>query len=60
MVDWRQLRRWGIPLTRLPPASIIRSGASAFVLKALAADELVTAIDEVLAGRVYVTPAVDR
>ena len=37
----------------------IRSGASGFLTKFSAIDELVTAINEVLQGRVYVTRAVD-
>ena len=36
---------------------LIRSGASGFVMKMLAVSELVFAIEEVLAGRIYVTPA---
>jgi DNA-binding NarL/FixJ family response regulator len=38
----------------------IAAGASAFVLKQSAAEELVTAITEVLHGRVYLTPALTR
>jgi len=38
----------------------IRAGASAFVVKVSAADELETAIDEVLQGRVYLSPDVPR
>src|SRR5690349_13733365 len=37
-------------------AEAIESGASAYVLKSSAGDELVRAIFEVLAGRTYVTP----
>ena len=36
----------------------MRAGASAYVVKVSAGAELVTAIDEVLAGRIYVTSAV--
>jgi DNA-binding NarL/FixJ family response regulator len=39
-------------------ARAIKAGASAFLLKQSAGDELVTAIDEVLQGRKYITPAV--
>jgi DNA-binding NarL/FixJ family response regulator len=38
----------------------IQAGASAFVLKHAAPEELVTAITEVLHGRVYLTPALTR
>ena len=38
----------------------MRAGASAFVLKNAAGDELVNAIHEVLQGRTYLTPAVTR
>jgi DNA-binding NarL/FixJ family response regulator len=38
----------------------IQAGASGFVLKAAAVEELVTAIGEVLHGRVYLTPALTR
>jgi DNA-binding NarL/FixJ family response regulator len=41
-------------------ASAIRAGASAFLLKAAAGEELVHAIDEVLQGRVYLSPAVTK
>jgi DNA-binding NarL/FixJ family response regulator len=41
-------------------AEAIRAGASAFVVKVFAADELETAINEVLQGRVYVSPDVPR
>jgi DNA-binding NarL/FixJ family response regulator len=41
-------------------ASAIRAGASAFLLKASASKELVHAIDEVLQGRVYLSPAVTK
>ena len=41
-------------------AKAMRGGASAFVLKHSAADELVNAIHEVLQGRVYLTPAVTK
>ena len=41
-------------------ARAIRAGASAFVLKHAAADELKTAIHEALQGRVYLTPAVTK
>ena len=36
----------------------LRSGASGFVLKQYAGEELMTAIDEALHGRVYVSPEV--
>jgi DNA-binding NarL/FixJ family response regulator len=36
----------------------LRSGASGFVLKQYAGEELMTAIDEALQGRVYVSPEV--
>jgi DNA-binding NarL/FixJ family response regulator len=39
-------------------AEAIRAGASAFVVKVFAADELETAINEVLQGRVYLSPDV--
>lgn len=38
--------------------AVIRAGASGFVLKHLAASELTTAIEQVLAGNIYRTPAV--
>jgi DNA-binding NarL/FixJ family response regulator len=38
----------------------IQAGASGFVLKHAAAEELVTALAEVLHGRVYLTPALTR
>lgn len=38
----------------------IRAGASAFVVKISAGHELMTAIDEALAGRLYVTPMLKR
>jgi DNA-binding NarL/FixJ family response regulator len=41
-------------------AEAIRAGASAFVVKVSAADELATAINEVLQGRVYLSPDVPR
>lgn len=41
-------------------AKAMRAGASAFVLKHAAGDELVNAIHEVLQGRMYLTPAVTR
>jgi DNA-binding NarL/FixJ family response regulator len=37
-------------------AKLIRSGVSGFVLKLLAASELVTAIEQALVGRIYLTP----
>ena len=37
-------------------AEAVRAGADGFVLKQTAAEELLTAIDEVLQGRVYVSP----
>jgi DNA-binding NarL/FixJ family response regulator len=39
-------------------AEAIRAGASAYVLKSSAGEELVRAIEEVLAGRTYVTPTI--
>jgi DNA-binding NarL/FixJ family response regulator len=36
----------------------MRGGASGFVLKHSASAELLTAVDEVLAGRTYVTPVI--
>jgi DNA-binding NarL/FixJ family response regulator len=36
----------------------IRSGAAGFVVKLLAGEQLSTAIDEVMQGRLYVTPGV--
>ena len=41
-------------------ARAIRAGASAFLLKASAGEELIDAIDEVLNGRTYLTPAVTK
>ncbi len=41
-------------------AEAFRAGASAYVLKSSAASELVTAIQEALKGRVYVTPLVAK
>jgi DNA-binding NarL/FixJ family response regulator len=41
-------------------AEAIRRGASGYVLKASAPAELFEALDEVLRGRVYVTPAIAR
>ena len=38
----------------------IRAGASAFVVKISAGNELMLAIDEALAGRLYVTPMLRR
>jgi DNA-binding NarL/FixJ family response regulator len=38
----------------------LRGGAAGFVLKQSAGEELMTAIDEVLQGRVYVSPEVAR
>jgi DNA-binding NarL/FixJ family response regulator len=38
----------------------LRAGASGFLLKESAGDELITAIHEALKGRVYLTPAVTR
>jgi DNA-binding NarL/FixJ family response regulator len=38
----------------------LRAGASGFLLKQAAGDELITAIEEVLQGRTYVTPLVTR
>jgi DNA-binding NarL/FixJ family response regulator len=41
-------------------AEAIRAGASAFVVKVSAVEELATAINEVLQGRVYLSPDVPR
>ena len=41
-------------------AQALRAGASGFLLKQSAGEELVTAIEQVLQGRVYLTPAVTR
>jgi DNA-binding NarL/FixJ family response regulator len=41
-------------------ARAMRAGAAGFLVKHTAGDELVGAIDEVLNGRVYLTPAVTR
>ena len=41
-------------------AKAMRAGASAFLLKASAGDELIDAIDEVLNGRTYLSPAVTK
>jgi DNA-binding NarL/FixJ family response regulator len=41
-------------------AAAVQAGGSAYVLKSSAGTEIVTAIREVLAGRTYVTPTVDR
>lgn len=41
-------------------AEALRSGASGFVLKLLAGSQLATAIDEVLQGRIYVTPVIGK
>jgi DNA-binding NarL/FixJ family response regulator len=38
----------------------VRAGASGFLLKQSAGDELLNAIDEVLHGRMYLTPAVTK
>lgn len=38
-------------------AQVIRAGAAAFLLKASAGEELITAIEQVMQGRVYITPA---
>ena len=38
----------------------LRAGASAFLLKESAGEELVTAIHQALQGRVYLTPAVTQ
>ena len=41
-------------------AKAMRAGASAFLLKASAGEELIDAIDEVLNGRTYLSPAVTK
>jgi DNA-binding NarL/FixJ family response regulator len=41
-------------------AQAIRAGASGFLLKESAGDELITAIQQALQGRVYLTPAITR
>ena len=65
----RQLQKAGttakiIFLTMHPDATYateaFRAGASGYVLKSSAASELVTAIQEVLKGRMYVTPLVAK
>jgi len=38
---------------------VIRAGASGFVLKLLAASELVTAVEQVLLGQTYLTPRLE-
>ncbi|MBI4465754.1 MAG: response regulator transcription factor [Acidobacteria bacterium] len=59
-----QARAKIIFLTMHPDAAYateaFRAGASGYVLKSSAASELVTAIEEVLHGRVYVTPLVAK
>lgn len=49
-------------LTGMPDVTVatraLRSGASGYVLKASAGDELVTAIGEALEGRTYITPRI--
>jgi len=65
----RQIQKAGnsakiLILTMHPDATYateaFRAGASGYVLKSSAASELVTAIQEVLKGRVYVTPLVAK
>ena len=41
-------------------AEAMRAGAAGFVLKQTAAEELLIAIDEVLQGRVYVSPTLSN
>ena len=41
-------------------AKAMRAGASAFLLKVSAGEELIDAIDEVLNGRTYLSPAVTK
>ena len=41
-------------------AKAMRAGAAAFLLKASAGEELINAIDEVLNGRTYLSPAVTK
>ena len=41
-------------------AKAMRAGASAFLLKVSAGEELIDAIDEVLDGRTYLSPAVTK
>jgi DNA-binding NarL/FixJ family response regulator len=41
-------------------AKAMRAGASAFLLKHSAGEEVIDAIDEVLNGRTYLTPAITR
>jgi DNA-binding NarL/FixJ family response regulator len=41
-------------------ARAVKAGASGFLLKDSAGDELVTAIDHVIQGRLYLTPAMTR
>jgi two-component system, NarL family, response regulator NreC len=41
-------------------AQVLRAGAAGFLLKESAGEELITAIQQVLQGRVYITPAVTK
>lgn len=41
-------------------AEALRAGASGYVLKAAAGEELITAIGEVLQGRIYLTPLIAK
>lgn len=41
-------------------AQALSAGASGFLIKRSAADEIFTAIDEVLSGRIYVTPLIQQ
>lgn len=65
----RQLRKRGNPASAIvltmhadPALAIaaISAGASGYVLKDAASDELILAINEALAGRVFMTPEVDN
>jgi DNA-binding NarL/FixJ family response regulator len=40
-------------------ASLVRSGVRGYVVKLLAVSELITAIEQVLAGHIYLTPTLD-
>jgi len=49
--------RWPCQLSELA-SEALRGGAAGFVLKQSAFEELMTAIDEALQGRVYLSPEV--
>jgi DNA-binding NarL/FixJ family response regulator len=65
----RQLRKLGNPVSAIVltmhantglAAAALAAGASGYVLKDAASDELILAINEALAGRVFLTPEVDN